>query len=185
MRIIGGAWRRRHITFPLLCGLRPTPDRVRETVFNWLAPMIEGAACLDLFAGSGALGFEAASRGAACVVMVDVNRQVLDHLKHTKDLLDAEAVAIIHADALDYLKMTSSRFDIVFLDPPFGDDKILQTCCALLEERALLNPKPHIYLEMPAATGRPKLPYTWVIAHSKRAGQVGYYLATRYKGLAG
>ncbi len=120
VRIIGGVWRSRVIAFPNLPGLRPTPDRVRETLFNWLGQRLDGQRCLDLFAGSGALGFEAASRGAAEVVMVERDARVLSRLREQATRLGADRVRIVAADGLDYLAGDCGRFDLILLDPPFG-----------------------------------------------------------------
>ena len=120
VRIVGGRWRGTRLAVPDLDGLRPTADRVRETLFNWLAPSIRGARCLDLFAGSGALGFEAASCGAARVVMIEAAAKVLAALNELAKMLgNPPEVEIRRADALQYLSSTKSKFDLVFLDPPF------------------------------------------------------------------
>lgn len=120
MRIIGGVWRSRVLDFPSLPGLRPTPDRVRETLFNWLGQRLDGQRCLDLFAGSGVLGFEAASRGAAEVVMVERHARVLARLREQAAKLGAGQVRIVAADGLDYLAGECGRFDLILLDPPFA-----------------------------------------------------------------
>ena len=122
VRIIGGNLRSRMIEFPDAPGLRPTAERVRETLFNWLGQTMADQYCLDLFAGSGALGFEAASRGAAGVVMVESNRDAVDALKRNVALLKAGQCEVIHADALKYIEATMHRFDIIFIDPPFAAD---------------------------------------------------------------
>jgi len=119
IRIIGGAWRSRLIEVPDAIGLRPTPDRVRETLFNWLGQDLTGVRCLDLFAGSGALGFEAASRGAAQVVMVETAPKVLGHLRKTLATLQMQNVSIVGGDSLRFLDTTREQFDLVFLDPPY------------------------------------------------------------------
>ncbi|UCV08507.1 16S rRNA (guanine(966)-N(2))-methyltransferase RsmD [Dechloromonas denitrificans] len=120
VRIIGGAWRRRMLKFPDSEGLRPTPDRVRETLFNWLGQELDGWHCLDLFAGSGALGFEAASRGAAQVVMVEQSPKVLAALRENAEILqNPREVEIIRRDALQYLASSKTKFDLIFLDPPY------------------------------------------------------------------
>lgn len=180
LRIIGGQWRGRRLSFPDVEGLRPTPDRVRETLFNWLAPIIEGARCLDLFAGSGALSLEALSRGAAEVVMVDRDPQVIARLKENVATLSAPGAALVAADALTWLQSPhqKSTFDIVFLDPPFGYG-LLDPCCKLLEERGWLAPSTYIYLESESALGPPVLLDNWQLKHSKKASQVGYHLAVR------
>ena len=118
VRIIAGQWRGRKLSFPDVTGLRPTSDRIRETVFNWLATSLPGASCLDLFAGSGALGFEAASRGATRVVMVDRNRDVVRALRDNRQRLSASMIKIVQQDAENYLSAADGQFDVVFLDPP-------------------------------------------------------------------
>lgn len=120
VRIIGGEWRSRVIEFPDALGLRPTPDRVRETLFNWLGQALRGQRCLDLFAGSGALGFEAASRGAASVIMVEENRSAADALNSNKTKLAAEPCKIICGDALKFIAASAEIFDVIFVDPPFS-----------------------------------------------------------------
>lgn len=119
MRIIGGQWGSRLVRFPETQSLRPTPDRLRETLFNWLGQDLTGKNCLDLFAGSGALGFEAASRGARQVVLIEHNVSVYHALRKTQALLAAEQVEVHCADAFSFLKTDLRRFDVVFLDPPF------------------------------------------------------------------
>lgn len=178
LRIIGGSWRGRRIRFPPSEQLRPTPDRVRETLFNWLQPVIAGSRCLDLFAGSGALGLEAMSRGAARVVFVDREPKVIEHLNATLSMLKAEGAELKRADALRYLESHVEAFDIVFLDPPFADES-LQTSCALLESRGWLAPDAYIYIERPAREGPPTLPDEWILHRTSRAGEVGYHLARR------
>ncbi len=121
VRIIGGIWRSRILRFPDVDGLRPTPDRVRETVFNWLGQDLSGRHCLDLFAGSGALGFEALSRGAASVTMVERDPRAFRGLKENAALLGAPRLNLVCGDAIEFLRRASERFDVVFLDPPFGE----------------------------------------------------------------
>lgn len=177
MRIIAGRWRGRRIAFPDGKGLRPTPDRVRETLFNWLRSDIAGARCLDLFAGSGALGFEAASRGAREVVLVERERVVYEQLRTTAKALGADNVQIERADALRWLEGAPRQpFDIVLLDPPFQDD-LLPRACELLSTNGWLAPGACVYLEAPASQTLSFVPPSWRIVRSKRAGQVGYYLA--------
>lgn len=183
LRIIGGHWRGRKISFPDADGLRPTPDRVRETVFNWLQPVIQGARCLDLFCGSGAFGFEASSRGAAEVVMVDSSRDVVTYLREQCSLLSAQGIQIVHRNAPAFLQdeiesETIQPFDIVFLDPPYGKDLILP-CCKQLEENGWLKQSATIYLEAEHDIEQASLPSGWVLAKSKKAGQVSYHLAKR------
>lgn len=176
VRIISGQWRGRRIDFPDLPELRPTPDRVRETLFNWLQGIVEGSRCLDLFAGSGALGFEAASRGAESVVMVDRDPEVVQHLRREAEKLDAPQVEIILANAQAYLASSPPPFDIVFLDPPF-ESGLLAPLCQALEEYGALKSSARVYLEIAAAADVPELPASWELLKSQRAGQVGYYLA--------
>lgn len=178
LRIIGGQWRGRKLQIPDVMGLRPTPDRVRETVFNWLAPHIVGAYCLDLFAGSGALGFEALSRGAAHVVMLDDSAVVVQLLQAEAVMLKAENVEIYRAKAPLQLKPPIKPFDLVFLDPPYGANLLLP-CCFYLEEQNLLAPNAYIYLEAREALEESQLPHGWQILKSKRAGQVAYHLVKR------
>ncbi len=151
LRIVGGVWRSRRIQFADTPQIRPTPDRVRETLFNWLAERINGAHCLDLFAGSGALGFEAASRGAAHVVQVDSSASVVSMLAEQKRSLEAWQVDIVQQDAQDYLSQAAHPFDIVFLDPPFRAD-LLQQVLPVLLARRLVCPSGLVYIESPAHT---------------------------------
>ncbi len=174
MRIIGGRWRSRRLEFPQSAGLRPTPDRVRETVFNWLAPVLPGAACLDLFAGSGAFGFEAVSRGAARAVLVEQDMDAVAALRANRAKLAADATEIVPGDALAYLNGPVAAYDVVFLDPPYASG-LLAPCLALLAACGWLRPGGWIYLEAPAGEP-PALPAGWEISRSKTAGQVGYHL---------
>jgi len=179
LRIIGGKWRGRKLCFPDGRGLRPTPDRVRETLFNWLMPVMSGARCLDLFTGSGALGLEALSRGAAEVVMIDNNPKVITQLRENVALLDNPPAQLVQADGLKWLQQESSEpFDIVFLDPPYAD-KVLPECIKVLEETGCLKNDAWIYIEFPSSEALPVLPANWQWHHNKQAGQVGYHLAHR------
>lgn len=174
IRIIGGKWRGRKISVPDLPNLRPTPNRVRETLFNWLAPYIENAVCLDPFAGSGALGFEALSRGAAKVVMVDQSIEVIKQLKKQAELLKTSEAEVYQARAPQLLK--PGKFNIVFLDPPFQHDLLIPTCFYLEQNDFLANPA-HIYLESNQMVEEKNLPANWTLLKSKKAGDVFYYLA--------
>jgi len=178
LRIIGGVWRHRKVTFPAVEGLRPTPDRIRETLFNWLQPIIEGACCLDLFAGSGVLGMEALSRGASTVVMVEHNGQLISHIRGQLEQLGATPVQapLIHSDALSYLRGPAQPFDIVFVDAPFQSE-LLAASCRLLDEGAWLLPGARVYLETAMTTEPVAIPPRWRVLKHKRAGQVDYYLA--------
>lgn len=178
LRIIAGQWRSRKIQFPDIPQLRPTPDRVRETLFNWLMPVIEGARCLDLFAGSGALGLEALSRGASEVVFVDRDRQVQTYLRDALQLLKSEHGRVIQADALDYLSGQARGFDIVFLDPPYQSE-LYQPCCQALEAQPWLNPQAYIYVETASQSKQPDWPENWEVMREKTAGQVTYRLLRR------
>ncbi len=170
VRIIGGAWRGRRIHFPGAPGLRPTADRRRETLFNWLAFDLEGARCLDLFAGSGALGFEAASRGAASVVMVEASREVAAALAATREEFGADTVRIVHAQMARYLNRTPEAFDIVFLDPPFAQPRLAEDACRRLAQGGWLAPGARVYLEVAAHSQRPVVPDDWMPLREKASG---------------
>ncbi len=176
LRIVGGDWRGRKLAFPDLPGLRPTPDRVRETVFNWLTPMIRHARCLDLFAGSGALGLEALSRGAAEAVLVDSQPQVITRLQQNIDLLQAaERVQLQQCEALQYLQPLDDCFDLIFLDPPYHQG-LLQPCIDSLYEQDALSRQGYLYFEVSRDEALPGLPVAWTIHRQKSAGQIAYYL---------
>jgi 16S rRNA (guanine966-N2)-methyltransferase len=177
VRIIGGVWRSRRLAFPASEGLRPTPDRVRETVFNWLAPHLPGAVCLDLFAGSGVFGFEALSRAAVHTVLVEKRLEVVAALRLNREQLKAGQAEIVHADAVEFLRGPVAAFDIVFLDPPYASG-LLDPCMQLLDSRGWMKPGAFIYLEAPEGEA-PPLPATWQPVRSKTAGQVGYHLARK------
>lgn len=180
LRIIGGRWRGRKLAFPDGEGLRPTSDRIRETLFNWLQDDIADARCLDLFAGSGALGLEALSRGAANVLMCDSNPQVIRQLQANLDTLQAEGAELLQAPALDMLQAgpTGQPFDVVFLDPPFAQ-QLLGRCIHMLEAHGWLAPMAKIYLESASEQEFPELPENWQLLREKTAGQVSYRLALR------
>jgi len=175
LRIIGGRHRGRKLRFADLPGLRPSGDRGRETLFNWLQPVIPGARVLDLFAGSGALGFEAVSRGAGSVIMVERAGKAVRLLRDNARLL-GEDVDIVQADALAWLPTVDQRFDIVFLDPPFADELLDASIAALLRFECLA-PGALIYMETNAAKGLPELPAPLAWARQKRMGQVAFGLA--------
>lgn len=182
LRIIGGEWRGRRLAFAAVPGLRPTPDRVRETLFNWLQAEVPGARCLDLFAGSGALGLEALSRGAAEVTFVDrapvVARCLADQLGR---LHAANRARVTGADARRYLAGAAMPFDVVFLDPPFRSS-IIGPVCADLESRGWLAGRACIYLEMDRHRGMPELPEGWAVTRERTAGDVLFALARRGAG---
>jgi len=177
VRVIGGAWRGRKLRFPPgIAGLRPTPDRVRETLFNWLRDTVPGSRCLDLYAGSGALGFEALSRGAREVVFVERDARLAKYLSETLAQFNARGGVVERADAETYLRAGGNGFDLVFLDPPF-EARRLPVLLALIDAGRRLRPGGLVYLESPAADGVPSLPPGWSLHRSKRAGEVGYHLA--------
>ncbi|MCG5513324.1 16S rRNA (guanine(966)-N(2))-methyltransferase RsmD [Ectothiorhodospira shaposhnikovii] len=171
LRIIGGEWRSRRLSVPDGPGLRPTPDRVRETLFNWLQPVIQGARCLDLFAGSGALGFEAASRGASRVVMVERDARVAAHLGAQVEVLETDRVQVMARDGLAYLAACDESFDLVFLDPPYGKG-LLPDCLAHLSRPGLLRPGARLYLEQALSEPETELPAGWTVLRETRAGDV-------------
>jgi 16S rRNA (guanine966-N2)-methyltransferase len=177
VRIIGGAWRGRKLRFPRgVEDLRPTPDRVRETLFNWLADEVAGSRCLDLYAGSGALGLEALSRGAREVVFVDHDARVAKYLAEALERLGSRQGIVRRLDARSFLRAHGEPFDLVFLDPPY-DAQALAASVATLDERGWVRPGGMVYLERAASEGAPPLPAGWRLHRSKRAGEVGYHLA--------
>ena len=175
LRIIGGQWRGRKLSFPSVPGLRPTPDRVRETLFNWLAAAVPGARCLDLFAGSGALGLEALSRGAGSLTLVDSAPEVIRQLQQNLKLLQADAETVQQPAQSWLQSATDSRYDIVFLDPPFGQD-LAGPSIELLEHNALLSEDAWVYLETARDEPPPLTPRHWQLHREKQAGQVCYRL---------
>ena len=173
IRIIAGQYRGRRIAVPDKPDLRPTPDRVRETLFNWLGQDLSGRACLDLFAGSGALGFEAASRGAARVVMVESDRAVLRALQDSVRLIGASQIELVSGDAFAFLRASRERFDVVFLDPPFRQNALPALLDALPPH---LAPGARVYVEAPAPCEPDE---SWRELKRSRAGQVSYQLLER------
>jgi len=184
LRIIGGSWRGRKLRFPALPELRPSPDRVRETLFNWLAPTLPGANCLDLFAGSGALGLEALSRGASSCWFVDSAGSACRAIEAHLSLLRAEGGRVVNADSTRWLESQPNNtpvFDVVFLDPPFRQG-LLDDCCERLEQGGWLADNALIYLEAGTDETLPALPASWQPHRDKRAGQVAYRLFRREAG---
>lgn len=177
VRIIAGKWRRRRIKVVDVPGLRPTPDRVRETLFAWLTPGIARSRCLDMFAGTGALGFEAASRGASSVVMLERDPRIVAALREQCGILGADEVEVIQADALTWLEDVGESFDIIFMDPPFGRFDAAGLC-AHLDRCGALKDKGVIYFESGGEQAS-ELPQGWRLLKSQRAGQVRYHLAAR------
>jgi 16S rRNA (guanine966-N2)-methyltransferase len=178
LRIVAGIWRSRLLQIADVEGLRPTSARIRETLFNWLASDIHGVRCLDLCAGTGALGIEALSRGAAEVVFVERSRVAADILRRNLESLDASGAETLIEDARDYLTNSIvSRFDIVFLDPPFAAD-LHDELCRIMSEREWLAPNAKIYIELSAEHPEPSLPGDWAVVKNKTAGNVRYMLVT-------
>lgn len=181
VRIIGGELRRRLLHFPDIDGLRPTPNRIRETLFNWLRDEVEGRICLDLFAGSGALGFEALSRGAARVILVERNASACRALAENAKILQVENAEVHHTSAWDWLRQTRqppSSIELVFLDPPFAGG-LLPQACETLERSGLLAQSALIYLEAETEVRPQQLPGNWTMKKTGSAGDVHYFLARR------
>lgn len=178
IRIIGGSWRGRRFRFADVPDIRPTPDRVRETLFNWLGSRVVGARCLDLFAGSGALGLEALSRGAASAVLVEQNARATETLTALVAELNAVGARVEREDAVRFLARSATPFDIAFLDPPFTAGLLSQSA-GRLEERGWLAPDALIYVESAAREPLPSLPARWQLLKAKQAGEVGYHLFAR------
>ena len=184
LRIIGGKWRGRKLNFVNAQGLRPTLDRVRETLFNWLQPVIYNAHCLDLYSGSGALGFEALSRGAAQVTMVDNNCRVISQINQNLQLLSCENSDAVCMDAIDFLSRQNlqstdkSSYQVVFLDPPFNQG-LLDSCFEKIEQQQLLANNSYIYIEAEKNYQLNNIPNQWQKIKEKQAGQLAYYLFYR------
>lgn len=170
VRIIGGQWRSRLISVANEVGVRPTPNRVRETVFNWLGQDLQGKRCIDLFAGSGAMGFESASRGAESVVMVEIESNVFQVLRSMKETLGAAQIKLIKMDAIEFIRLDQGQYDVIYLDPPFQQD-LLPKLLPQLPPR--LNRSGVVYLES-------EYPYQqddrWIIWKHGRAGKVFFQL---------
>lgn len=179
LRIIGGVWRGRKLSFPDVDGLRPTGDRIRETLFNWLAPDIKGAHCLDLFAGSGALGLEALSRGAESSLLLEKHAGAAQQLNINLQLLQAGNGRVEQADSLHWLKQQQPPhpFDIIFIDPPFALN-LWEPIAAALEDHHWLSDEAVIYLEAPR-DAHLQLPANWQLHRDKQAGQVSFRLYHR------
>jgi 16S rRNA (guanine966-N2)-methyltransferase len=179
VRIIGGRWRGRRVQFPAAVALRPSPDRVRETLYNWLAGTLSGARVLDAFAGSGALGLEALSRGAAEALFIEADRRVCRQLAETIAELGAETGRVLCDDAYSYLGAPArEQFDLALLDPPFQAGRLAELC-TLLEAHGWLAPRAWIYLEYAAKDPIPALPEHWEHWRELRAGAVRSLLVRR------
>lgn len=181
IRVIAGNLRSRKILFPDLPDLRPTSDRIRETLFNWLQHDIREATCLDLFAGSGALGIEALSRGAERVVFVEKEPEASDAIRENLARLEIGNAAIYCTEAERWMQQNTvgePQFGIVFLDPPFADDRVYRLC-SQLDDSSLLKSNSKIYVETPFQLAGEALPGSWTITRSKSAGAVHYCLLER------
>jgi 16S rRNA (guanine966-N2)-methyltransferase len=178
LRIIGGEWRSRQLSFQDTPGLRPTPARVRETLFNWLQHDVVASRCLDLYAGSGALGVEAASRGAKAVVQVESNAQACRQLKENTVKLAAKQIKIVQQDVFRFLAGDADPFNLVFLDPPFAQQMVQQTC-QWLEDKGWLTTSGKVYIEVEKGLQLNDLPKNWQKLKKKTAGEVDFYLFER------
>ena len=178
LRIIAGDWRSRQLVFEDLPELRPTPTRIRESLFNWLQHDVLASQCLDLYAGSGALGFEAASRGGNAVVMVENNPKACRLIKENTFKLKTEKIKVVQSDVFKFLAGDSITFDLVFLDPPFNKGLAQQTC-HWLEDKKWLKPTAKIYVEVESQLILDDMPTNWQCLKSKKSGEVGYYLFER------
>ena len=174
IRIISGQYRGRKLPVLMAEGLRPTTDRVKETVFNWLMPYIQDTNCLDCFAGSGGLGFEAISRGASSVTLVELNKPAAQQLKDNKALLKADNIQVVQQNAIDFLKNNQQNYSLVFIDPPFRKG-LAQQSAELLSEKGLTDDA-LIYVEMEADHNEQIMPSHWQLLKEKVAGQVIYRL---------
>jgi len=183
VRIIGGQWRGRRVPVPDIEGLRPSGDRCRETLFNWLQPFLHNAKCVDLFAGTGVLGLEAVSRGAACAVLVEKSRVAANSLRQSVEMLEAKDIAVIEADALSWLaQQAPSSMDIVFVDPPFSLN-IAEKVMAALAQTLALRPGGLVYLESAAPDPAPVPGPGWEVLKEKRVGDVRMHLLKRLTGV--
>lgn len=176
IRINAGEWRSRLIKFPTIEGLRPTPERVRQTVFNWLGQDLTGQTCLDLFAGTGVMGFEALSRNATSVTMTELAKPAYQALIHNQKALNAVNAEILQTDAMRYLDNTAQRFDLIFCDPPFHQgwvQKLLPKLAKILKDDGL------VYIEAEFALDQANITdfaSDWHLLKQKKAGNVHYHL---------
>ncbi|MGF1789053.1 16S rRNA (guanine(966)-N(2))-methyltransferase RsmD [Photobacterium profundum] len=180
VRIISGQWRGRKLPVHDVEGLRPTTDRVKETVFNWLAQDIYQAKCLDLFTGSGGLSFEALSRGAESITMLELDKKAANQLQQNLTTIGATNANVLNTDSLKYLAQTGTPHDVVFIDPPFRKD-LIQNVIDLLEANNWLTPHAMIYIEAEKELGEIVTPSHWRLHREKIAGQVCYRLFEREK----
>ena len=175
LRIIGGKWRSRKVSFTKQDELRPTGERVRETLFNWLMEHINGAKCLDLFSGTGILGIEALSRGASRLTFIEQHAEIAAQLHNNLSFLETDQFDLIIADAISYLKATNHVFDIIFLDPPFGKHHLRQASNIIAQRRLSTS---FVYIESDRVLAFDSLPDNWQIYRQKKAGRVNYGLIT-------
>lgn len=180
LRIIGGQWRSRKLPFANIPDLRPTPDRIRETLFNWLQHAIIDARCIDLFSGSGALGLEALSRGARFCLFIDNHQDAITQIDNNLATLQCNQGQTYKQDAITLLQSgpVQQAFDIAFIDPPYAMDIALK-CCESLESGDWLNDNAHIYIESPRPVTQEDLPENWHLHRQKQAGNVCYHLAIK------
>lgn len=176
IRIIAGKWRSRKVSFITKENVRPTPDRVRVTLFNWLAPYIVGSKCIDLFAGSGVLGFEALSRGAESVITLETDRDCCERIAQNKQLLQADEMQILNKSALEWLQTPKFSADLIFVDPPYQQQILFKTL-KLLADNNWVAPQGLVYFEQSQRLDESLLPDNWSIWRSSKAGKVYYYLA--------
>ncbi len=185
LRIVAGKWRSRLLPVADVDGLRPTSARIRETLFNWLGPEVRASHCLDLFAGSGALGFEALSRGAESATLLEKSSVVAEALRSSAELLEALDIRIECTDTLSWLESRGcQKYDIVFIDPPFAQDCV-EECCRLLHSNGWLTDHAAIYIEQDKRKPIPMLPRGWQIVRDGKAGNVRYMLARMSEGESG
>ncbi|MDA0976944.1 MAG: 16S rRNA (guanine(966)-N(2))-methyltransferase RsmD [Proteobacteria bacterium] len=175
VRIIGGKWRGRKVTFPTSTTIRPTPDRVRETLFNWLMADIAGASCLDLYAGSGAIGLEALSRGASEVCFIDSDPRVINNLQQNLNILEADPdrYQLVTSPVDSWLSVTRDPFDLIFIDAPFSAETWINDCQRIASEKLARRA---VYLETGRAVTAGELPADWTLHRQKKAGAVHFCL---------
>lgn len=176
IRLISGKYRGRKLPVLMADGLRPTTDRVKETLFNWLIPYIQNSECLDCFAGAGSLGFEAVSRGAASATLLELNKDAAKQLQTNKQTLSADNINIHNTDSLNYLKSANTKFDLIFIDPPFNQGLANKTIKLLEPEWFADNAIIYVEVEQNATL---TIPENWQLLKEKQAGQVSYYLYQR------
>jgi len=182
LRIIGGKYRHRKIKFCISPGLRPTANRTRETLFNWIHVDVANARVLDLFAGSGALGFEAISRGAREVVMVENQKKVSQYLNVNIRELNASGIKVVNQDVVSYLhRNNNQKYDFIFLDPPFNQG-LIKTCCQLIDQHGWIAPNTLVYLEMENKLDPVPIPNSWRTIRSNSTSEVKFYLIQPYTG---